>query len=400
MTFIGLRMTSFDETFSAVSLFAVVRFYLEIISEEFQVKCFTSCADQTLPLSLCLGLCRSAMETLWLATFCLLNIAVPITSGATNASRQKSELKLIPGSSYTTIGKTETVQCLSRNGSSPITYTLFHNKKAKGTVTVSGWDGATFNVTIHNETNLGVYQCKANNSVSTDKYSQKFNFTLQEKLSNPELTPGSPNVTIGHTMTIRCLIRNASLPITFILFHNKTTKGKKTVTEEGEATFNVTIYNLTNLGPYQCKANKSTSNAYSKTFTFTLQDNSTPGSEPTGGTNRGWTLLVWLIPLLVLVLLIAAFVYWRISTPAAKQEAIHDTNTYENVSAMKTGSWREEEVQYCTVIIKEGSRDTRHAEQTTEYMDLAKTGGSAAIVANEELGRQYEPINGQETVPI
>ncbi|XP_072270206.1 allergin-1 isoform X2 [Pyxicephalus adspersus] len=308
MTFIGLRMTSFDETFSAVSLFAVVRFYLEIISEEFQVKCFTSCADQTLPLSLCLGLCRSAMETLWLATFCLLNIAVPITSGATNASRQKSELKLIPGSSYTTIGKTETVQCLSRNGSSPITYTLFHNKKAKGTVTVSGWDGATFNVTIHNETNLGVYQCKANNSVSTDKYSQKFNFTLQ--------------------------------------------------------------------------------------------DNSTPGSEPTGGTNRGWTLLVWLIPLLVLVLLIAAFVYWRISTPAAKQEAIHDTNTYENVSAMKTGSWREEEVQYCTVIIKEGSRDTRHAEQTTEYMDLAKTGGSAAIVANEELGRQYEPINGQETVPI
>ncbi|KAM3922043.1 uncharacterized protein RB166_011345 [Leptodactylus fuscus] len=94
---------------------------------------------------------------------------------------------------------------------------------------------------------------------------EKFNRT--ESLSNPTLIWKSLTTVIGKVETIRC-ISNGSLPINYTLFINQVMVASKTATEEKGATFNVTIYNHTRLGPYKCKANK----LYSKALTFTLQD--------------------------------------------------------------------------------------------------------------------------------
>ncbi|XP_077316760.1 allergin-1-like isoform X2 [Lithobates pipiens] len=200
-------------------------------------------------------------------------------------------------------------------------------------------------------------------------------YNISKTLTNPELVPGSRDVTIGSTVTIQCRCRNASLPITFMLFQDTSTKGRVTVSEKGEATFNVTIYNHTSLGPYKCKANSSAHpGMYSNNFTFTLQDHPTHGPGPAGETGGGWVHLAWIIPLLVLVILTAVFVFWRISTPDAKQESIQQDNTYENVSEREPETRREEEeVHYSTVILKEGNRDVTCTEQAAEYSEVTRT---------------------------
>ncbi|KAM5135851.1 allergin-1-like [Mantella aurantiaca] len=103
------------------------------------------------------------------------------------------------------------------------------------------------------------------------------------KLSKPELLPGHPDITMGRPVTISCLFRNASFPVTFMLFLNTSFKGKMMLSEEEEAKFNITICNVTELGPYKCKVNNSqTTGKYSDDFTFALQEPTTHGSELTG----------------------------------------------------------------------------------------------------------------------
>ncbi|XP_077316754.1 uncharacterized protein LOC143936215 [Lithobates pipiens] len=117
-------------------------------------------------------------------------------------------------------------------------------------------------------------------------------------LLNSELIPGSPEATIGQVQTIRCVSRGGSLPVTYTLFHNKSTKGKMTASEERGATFSVTIYDHASLGSYRCKANNSfTGDIYSKEFWFTLL-------EPTSHWLLLWMRLLIFLNLLVLTLVI------------------------------------------------------------------------------------------------
>ncbi|XP_075034080.1 allergin-1 isoform X2 [Mixophyes fleayi] len=208
--------------------------------------------------------------------------------------------ELIPVSQNTVIGNTKIITCLSKNGSLPIIYTLFHNMTSKGTVTAANERGATFYITISNQANLGPYKCKADNGYPTSTYSKEFTFTLLEMLPNPQLISVSMSTAIGNTETITCLSTNGSLPINYTLIHNMISKGTVTATKEGGATFNITISNQTSLGPYKCKADNGHPNStYSKEFTFTLH-----GQQH---------FLVWLIPVLLLILfLLLAIVLFKI----------------------------------------------------------------------------------------
>lgn len=146
------------------------------------------------------------------------------------------------------------------------------------------------------------------------------------------------------------------------------------VSEKAEATFNLTIHNHTSLGPYKCKANNSANTGmYSKDFYFTLQEHPTHGPGPTGETGGGWVHLAWIIPLLVLVILTAVFVFWTISTSDTRQEAIQEDNTYEYVREKEPETQQEEEVHYSTVIQKKGNRDVTCAEPTAEYSVVTRT---------------------------
>ncbi|XP_073463259.1 allergin-1 isoform X3 [Aquarana catesbeiana] len=161
---------------------------------------------------------------------------------------------------------------------------------------------------------------------------------ISKTLRNPLLFTGSPSVTRGSTVTIYCRCENASLPVTFMLFQNTSTKGRVMMSEKAEATFNLTIHNHTSLGPYKCKANNSANTGlYSKDFYFTLQEHPPHGPGPTG------------------------------------QEAIQEDNTYEYVREKEPETQQEEEVHYSTVIQKKGNRDVTCAEPTAEYSVVTRT---------------------------
>ncbi|XP_040293343.1 allergin-1 isoform X2 [Bufo bufo] len=354
-------------------------------------------------------------------------------TGVRVSTEKLSQPELTVKSPYVMTGHTKTIDCISRNGSLPITYTLFINKTfvekrtlpvdrrvtsnvtveertvpedrrvtsnvtvEKRTVpeergptsnvtveerTVPEERGATFNVTIYNETSLGPYKCKANNSLMLPVYSEELTFTLQEKLSQPEMTVKSPNVMTGHTKTIHCISRNGSLPITYTLFINKTfvekrtvpeergatsnvTVEERTVQEERGATFNVTIYNETSLGPYKCKANNSLMiPVYSEELTFTLQVEKN---------RRGY--LEWLIPVLTLIgiLVIIAFIGLARHKKGRARRQEDQYCVVGPINGREDGSKRceDQDIEYCSMVLRGPARAAIRTEESVEYMTVA-----------------------------
>ncbi|XP_073435886.1 allergin-1-like isoform X2 [Dendrobates tinctorius] len=250
---------------------------------------------------------------------------------AVSLSEQLSKTELKTESLYTMIGHTETIHCVCRNGSLPITYMLFINQTTVGKRTVSGEREAAFNVTIYNDTRLGSYKCKANNSQQCSPYSAGFSFTLQERLLQVHLLPGSLNTMIGHSERILCTCGNGSLPISYTLTLNEVTIDQRTVSEEREATFNVTIFDETRLGPYKCKANNSLKySLYSDEFSFILQGR-VDGQED----------------------------------QFCAVEAMRGT-------ADKNKSVEDQDVTYCDVVIGRGPASIIKKEESVEYMQVSK----------------------------
>ncbi|XP_069605246.1 allergin-1-like isoform X2 [Ranitomeya imitator] len=250
---------------------------------------------------------------------------------AVSLSEQLPKTELQAESAYTMIGHTETIHCVCRNESLPITYMLFINQTTVGKRTVSEEREAAFNVTIYNDTRLGPYKCKANNSLKCSPYSMGFSFILQDRLLQVDLLPGSLYTMIGHSETILCTCRNGSPPISYTLTLNEVTIDQRTVSEETEAAFNVTIFDETRLGPYKCKANNSLKyRPYSDEFSFILQDRADGledqycGAEPMRGI-------------------------------AEENKSVED-----------------QDVTYCDVVIENGTASIIKKEESVEYMQVSK----------------------------
>ncbi|XP_071968908.1 allergin-1 [Engystomops pustulosus] len=164
------------------------------------------------------------------------------------------------------------------------------------------------------------------------------------RISRPQLTVQSPITTIGRTETIHCLSRNASLPITYILFINKTMVAKEEVSQEGGADFSITIYNETRLGPYKCKAvNNGTNGTYSEERTFILREE-----------KKQHGYLSWLIPILLLLstlIIITVYIGY--------------------VRHKKDGGITDGDELYCAVVVAEGSGAIIRTEEAVEYMQVA-----------------------------
>ncbi|XP_075701371.1 allergin-1 [Rhinoderma darwinii] len=262
------------------------------------------------------------------------------------------------------IRQTETITCISRNASLPVTYILFLNNITVEKRMVSTEREVAFNVTIYNRTSLGPYKCRANNSVTT-KYSDAFTYTLKGRLLQIELVPSSPSTKIGCRETITCISRNASLPVTYILFLNNITVEKRMVSTEREVAFNVTIYNRTSLGPYKCRANNSVTTKYSDAFTYTLKEQ-----------RNQQDYRAWLIPLLI-VIGILVIVLYIIFAKYKKSRVVSQPVQYCEVGPINgrvDGSERGEDevVEYCTVVTGRGSRGLIETEESVEYMKYAK----------------------------
>ncbi|XP_054833816.1 allergin-1 isoform X2 [Eublepharis macularius] len=120
-----------------------------------------------------------------------------------------------------------------------------------------------------------------------------------EPVSSPEIYSMSTEVSVGENVTLSCLSRTGSLPITYTLYKGRSkvllpaTKNKT-----GEAAeFHFPIHSSHELGVYKCKAKNNFSNdKYSPGFNFTMK----------AGERENKNLVVFIV--LPLLLLLVAFV--------------------------------------------------------------------------------------------
>ncbi|XP_073653546.1 allergin-1 isoform X2 [Tursiops truncatus] len=85
---------------------------------------------------------------------------------------------------------------------------------------------------------------------------------------SPNLNSQTDAVMRGQNVSLSCFNQNKSLRITYFLF-----RGEKCLsTQNGSMTFNLTISEARDLGPYKCKAQVSDCSKYSREFNFTFVD--------------------------------------------------------------------------------------------------------------------------------
>ncbi|XP_064378792.1 allergin-1 isoform X2 [Dromaius novaehollandiae] len=85
-------------------------------------------------------------------------------------------------------GQNVTLSCLSENGSLPITYILFRERKrVSHPMKMQKKEAAMFFLFINSFSDFGTYKCRAENSFPNNtKYSNSFNFTLAEERSSSQ----------------------------------------------------------------------------------------------------------------------------------------------------------------------------------------------------------------------
>ncbi|XP_009677264.2 allergin-1 isoform X1 [Struthio camelus] len=85
-------------------------------------------------------------------------------------------------------GQNVTLSCFSENGSLPITYIFFREKKSMSRpMKMQKKEAAMFFLFINSSSDFGTYKCRAENSFPNNtKYSNSFNFTLAEERSSSQ----------------------------------------------------------------------------------------------------------------------------------------------------------------------------------------------------------------------
>ncbi|XP_058902980.1 allergin-1 isoform X2 [Kogia breviceps] len=85
---------------------------------------------------------------------------------------------------------------------------------------------------------------------------------------SPNLNSQMDAVMRGQNVSLSCFNQNKSLRITYFLFRGEKCLG----IQNGPMTFNLTISEARDLGPYKCKAQVSNCSKYSREFNFTFVD--------------------------------------------------------------------------------------------------------------------------------
>ncbi|XP_048466923.1 Fc receptor-like protein 5 isoform X2 [Rhincodon typus] len=67
------------------------------------------------------------------------------------------------------LGETVTLHCITSAGTLPITYTLYRNQSSLQSATTMQAIPAGFNITVHSMEHSGVYSCKAENQISSER---------------------------------------------------------------------------------------------------------------------------------------------------------------------------------------------------------------------------------------
>ncbi|XP_043570959.1 platelet endothelial cell adhesion molecule-like isoform X2 [Chiloscyllium plagiosum] len=159
--------------------------------------------------------------------------------------------------------------CQSTNGTVPITYSLFSNKRLIYLISRSDREPATFKVLLNETKDGGEYKCKAENEIpNLSKYSKGINITIKVPVSKPLIYPllNSTKVKLGETVTLHCVTSTGTLPITYTLYRNQSSLQSATTMQAIPAGFNITVDSVEHSGVYSCKAENQISSEHSGGF--------------------------------------------------------------------------------------------------------------------------------------
>ncbi|CAL8333476.1 unnamed protein product [Lota lota] len=116
------------------------------------------------------------------------------------------------------LGRPFQIQCLSEQGSLPITYTLYKEYEPMNNATVSRpYQEALFTATIHQPSDISRYMCEATNNPQKDgELSKRLNTTVIAPLSAATLTvlPAPGEIFEGNTVYLICGVTGTP-PVTF-----------------------------------------------------------------------------------------------------------------------------------------------------------------------------------------
>lgn len=129
------------------------------------------------------------------------------------------------------------------------------------------------------------------------------------ELPSPSLHSETDTVRRGQNVSLSCLQQNKSLEITYFLFRGD----KRLQTQDGKGepvTFNLTVSEAHDLGPYKCKVQVANCSKYSLPFNFTF-----------AGGDCGPFCLQLLLPglLLVLIIIILVLAFWMLRKYKARK---------------------------------------------------------------------------------
>ncbi|GCC32089.1 hypothetical protein chiPu_0010549 [Chiloscyllium punctatum] len=163
--------------------------------------------------------------------------------------------------------------CQSTNGTVPITYSLFSNKRLIYSISRSDREPAAFKVLLNETKDGGEYKCKAENEIpNLSKYSKGINITIKVPVSKPLIYPllNSTKVKLGETVTLHCVTSTGTLPITYTLYRNQSSLQSATTMQAIPADFNIAVDSVEHSGVYSCKAENQISSEHSNGLSFRI----------------------------------------------------------------------------------------------------------------------------------
>ncbi|XP_060700430.1 Fc receptor-like protein 5 [Hemiscyllium ocellatum] len=193
-----------------------------------------------------------------------ITVRVPVSNPTIKCSSLKDVYKT---------GEWVILLCQSTNGTVPITYSLFSNKRLIYSISRSDREPAAFKVLLNETKDGGEYKCKAENEIpNLSKYSNGINITIKVPVSKPLIYPllNSTKVKLGETVTLHCVTSTGTLPITYTLYRNQSSLQSATTMQAIPAGFNITVDSVEHSGVYSCKAENQISSERSNGLSFRI----------------------------------------------------------------------------------------------------------------------------------
>uniref|UniRef100_UPI00398F085E Fc receptor-like protein 5 isoform X1 n=2 Tax=Pristiophorus japonicus TaxID=55135 RepID=UPI00398F085E len=166
----------------------------------------------------------------------------------------------IQGPESVNLSDTETISCMSSNGTHFIVYSLYRGKTLVQSKNVSAHNPANFSVSFHSESDAGEYKCKAEDrDVAQAKYSVSINIIVLAPVLGVMVisTPDPPVLKVRSKLTLRCFVKQGSNVIYKWFFDQQEIRLSSPSVKINQSNLVIDNVSLSDTGGYHCEASNT-----------------------------------------------------------------------------------------------------------------------------------------------